>query len=460
MRSRLCKRSLFLVRANFNKHVTGGIAGESAGSRNKDQKLTAGSQCLASKTVLSTWKEAMPGDDEAGSEQHAAKAQQEASEPMSEEMLRNAYHLSRLRSSSVEIREKGSERLKEELAKAQRELKLKDEECEKLSKVREQLEQELEELTASLFEEAHKMVREANTKQATAEKQLREAQGKIDMLLAEVTALKTLVITSTPSSPNRELHPQLQSPSKVVFKKGHSRNKSLSSAIVTAATQNTQLKPISKDGREAGVPTLLSLLLCIVPGRAIYVTPEPYGHLTKPSSMQEHQIDLILFEEFQLWKEDPTLDKACPFLERIYQEDISPCLSFAKHELTEAVQAAVENNTLSIEPAAAQALPVVKASAIECGGPNGWRAEVLTKCALSGLSRTCKHRIKLGDSGNYFYISPSCRSRITAVCNFFTYIRYIQQGLVRQDVEQMYWEVMKLRKEMSNAKLGYYTEES
>ncbi|XP_048401519.1 guanine nucleotide exchange factor for Rab-3A-like isoform X2 [Stegostoma tigrinum] len=418
----------------------------------RDQKQATGSQCLAGKTVLSAWKEAMPGDDEVGSEQCAANSQQESSEPVSEEMLRNAYHLSRLRSSSVEIREKGSERLKEELAKAQRELKLKDEECEKLSKVREQLEQELEELTASLFEEAHKMVREANTKQATAEKQLKEAQGKIDVLLAEVTALKTLVITSTPSSPNRELHPQLQSPSKAVFKKGHSRNKSLSSAIVTAATQNTPLKPISKDGREAGVPTLLSLLLCIVPGRAIYVTPEPYGHLTKPSSIQEHQIDLILFEEFQSWKEDPTLDKASPFLERIYQEDISPCLSFAKHELTEAVQTAVENNTLSIEPAAAQALPVVKASAMECGGPK--------KCALSGLSRTCKHRIKLGDSGNYFYISPSCRSRITAVCNFFTYIRYIQQGLVRQDVEQMYWEVMKLRKEMSIAKLGYYTEES
>ncbi|XP_048401522.1 guanine nucleotide exchange factor for Rab-3A-like isoform X5 [Stegostoma tigrinum] len=379
----------------------------------RDQKQATGSQCLAGKTVLSAWKEAMPGDDEVGSEQCAANSQQESSEPVSEEMLRNAYHLSRLRSSSVEIREKGSERLKEELAKAQRELKLKDEECEKLSKVREQLEQELEELTASLFEEAHKMVREANTKQATAEKQLKEAQGKIDVLLAEVTALKTLVITSTPSSPNRELHPQLQSPSKAVFKKGHSRNKSLSSAIVTAATQNTPLKPISKDGRE---------------------------------------IDLILFEEFQSWKEDPTLDKASPFLERIYQEDISPCLSFAKHELTEAVQTAVENNTLSIEPAAAQALPVVKASAMECGGPK--------KCALSGLSRTCKHRIKLGDSGNYFYISPSCRSRITAVCNFFTYIRYIQQGLVRQDVEQMYWEVMKLRKEMSIAKLGYYTEES
>uniref|UniRef100_A0A4W5KYC8 Stathmin n=1 Tax=Hucho hucho TaxID=62062 RepID=A0A4W5KYC8_9TELE len=56
--------------------------------------------------------------------------------------------LSRLRSPSVmEIREKGNERLKEELAKAQR--------------------------------EAHKMVREANIKQSVAEKQLKEALNKV-----------------------------------------------------------------------------------------------------------------------------------------------------------------------------------------------------------------------------------------------------------------------------------------
>ncbi|XP_030416673.1 guanine nucleotide exchange factor for Rab-3A isoform X5 [Gopherus evgoodei] len=184
-------------------------------------------------------------------------------------------NVSRLRSSSVEIREKGSEFLKEELHRAQKELKLKDEECERLSKVREQLEQELEELTASLFEEAHKMVRDANTKQAASEKQLREARGKIDMLQAEVTALKTLVITSTPSSPNRELHPQLQSPSKAVFRKGHGRNKSASSTVVTATSQSLPLEPVSNECKEFGVPTLLSLLLCIVPGKAIHITYEP-----------------------------------------------------------------------------------------------------------------------------------------------------------------------------------------
>uniref|UniRef100_A0A4W2HDK6 RAB3A interacting protein like 1 n=1 Tax=Bos indicus x Bos taurus TaxID=30522 RepID=A0A4W2HDK6_BOBOX len=257
--------------------------------------------------------------------------------------------VSRLRSSSMEIREKGSEFLKEELHKAQKELKLKDEECERLSKVREQLEQELEELTASLFEEAHKMVREANMKQAASEKQLKEARGKVDT---------------------------------------------------------------------------------------------------------------TLFAEFQAWRESPTLDKTSPFLERVYREDVGPCLDFTMQELSALVRAAVEDNTLTIEPVASQTLPAVKVAAVDCGHTNGFRAPIdtgcrgwsfgipglrLTKpscptgvstCALSGLACACRHRIRLGDSESHYYISPSSRARITAVCNFFTYIRYIQQGLVRQDGER------------------------
>ncbi|XP_075713060.1 rab-3A-interacting protein isoform X2 [Rhinoderma darwinii] len=317
--------------------------------------------------------------------------------------------LSHLRSPSVlEVREKGYERLKEELAKAQRELKLKDEECEKLSKVRDQLGQELEELTASLFEEAHKMVREANVKQATAEKQLKEAQGKIDVLQAEVAALKALLSTS-PTSPTKELQPGGRTP----FKKGHARNKSTSSAMGGGTLDLTVMQPIVKKCKEA---------------------------------------DLSLYNEFKVWKEEPLINRTCPFLKRIYQEDICPCLSFPKNELAAAVLGAVENNTLSIEPAGLQPVRFVKASAVECGGPK--------KCALSGQTKSCKHRIKLGDSTNYYYISPCCRYRITSVCNFFTYIRYIHQGLVKQqDADQMFWEIMQLRKEMSRAKLGFFKEE-
>nr|XP_046199408.1 guanine nucleotide exchange factor for Rab-3A-like isoform X3 [Oncorhynchus gorbuscha] len=334
-------------------------------------------------------------------------------------------NVSRLRSSSLEIREKGSEILREQLDAAQKELKLKDKECERLSLIRDQLEQELEELTASLFEEAHKMVREANVKQAAAEKQLKEAQGKIDVLQAEVSALKTMVLTSTPSSPNRQAHPQLLSPgtrSKGAGPRhggGHTRNKSASWALPLAPGGNLDshsLQPVRED----------------------------------------KEMDNVLYAEFLSWKDRPSLDRTSAFLGRIYREDIGPCLSFTKSELSQSVQNAVENNSLTIEPVAVSALPVVKANAIECGGPNGLRAAVETKCALSGVSRSCKHRIKLGDRESYYHISPSSRARITAVCNFFTYIRYIQQGLVRHDAEQMFWEVTRLRREMTVAKLGFY----
>ncbi|XP_037394261.1 rab-3A-interacting protein isoform X5 [Pygocentrus nattereri] len=286
--------------------------------------------------------------------------------------------LSRLRSPSVmEVREKGYERLKEELAKAQR--------------------------------EAHKMVREANVKQATAEKQLKEALGKIDVLQAEVAALKTLVLSTSPTSPCKEL----PSGSRAPFKKGHARNKSTSSAMLGSQQELSLPQPLIRDCKE---------------------------------------VDSLLFNEFKAWKEEPTLERTCSFLDRIYREDIYPCLTFSKSELGSAILEAVERNTLSVEPVGFQPLPVVKASAVECGGPK--------KCALSGQTKTCKHRIKFGDSSNYYYVSPFCRYRITSVCNFFTYIRYIHQGLVKQqDAEQMFWEVMQLRKEMSYAKLGYYRDE-
>ncbi|KAG8012706.1 Guanine nucleotide exchange factor for Rab-3A, partial [Nibea albiflora] len=355
-----------------------------------------------------------------------------------------------------EIREKGSEILREQLDAAKKELKLKDKECERLSQVRNQLEQELEELTASLFEEAHKMVHEANVKQAGAEKQLKEAQGKIDVLQAEVTALKTLVLTSTPSSPNRQLHPQLQSSgTRGAYKHvgGHIRNKSASGAFPSShgkpEPSSVPIQPVAKEDREPAVPALLSLILCLVPGQSVSVTFDHYWQEQGEGlGIDGRQMDSVLYAEFLMWKENPSLERSSAFLSRIYREDIGPCLSFTRSELSQLVQSAVENNSLTIEPVAMSALPMVKASAIECGGPK--------KCALSGMSRLCRHRIKLGDKGSYYYISPSSRARITAVCNFFTYIRYIQQGLVRHEAEQMFWEVMRLRREMTVAKLGFY----
>lgn len=109
------------------------------------------------------------------------------------------------------------------------------------------------------------------------------------------------------------------------------------------------------------------------------------------------QTDSILYAEFLMWREKPSLERSSAFLSRIYREDIGPCLSFTRSEvrrpesartlgttqhaahelrltgcrsqLSQLVQSAVESNSLTIEPVAMSALPVVRASAAERGGP-------------------------------------------------------------------------------------------
>jgi len=81
------------------------------------------------------------------------------------------------------------------------------------------------------------MVDTAKGETAQAEKLLKEANGKIDVLQAEVKALKELVLTSTPSTPNKHLYPHLNITTTNTInsnnnisnhnKNGHSRQSSL-----------------------------------------------------------------------------------------------------------------------------------------------------------------------------------------------------------------------------------------
>lgn len=179
------------------------------------------------------------------------------------------------------------------------------------------------------------MVHEANVKQAAAEKQLKEAQGKvgglmmepkgsretillpsrcsckcdpstpvqIDVLQAEVTALKALVLTSTPSSPNRQLHPQLQSPgTRGAYKLGHSRNKSTSSALPSSLGKpeppSVPVQPAAKEEREVEpevkpVPALRRrpVSSCFAP---VFPTSLPFSALSALTSPPQPALPLSL----------------------------------------------------------------------------------------------------------------------------------------------------------------------
>ncbi|CAK9298366.1 unnamed protein product [Gordionus sp. m RMFG-2023] len=96
--------------------------------------------------------------------------------------------------------------LKQKLKETQSELKSKNEKCEILIHTQEQTQKELQDLTASLFEEANKMVQDANARRVNSEKKYLEARYKIDILEAEVNALKALVLHSTPQNWNKNMH--------------------------------------------------------------------------------------------------------------------------------------------------------------------------------------------------------------------------------------------------------------
>ncbi|KAJ3657295.1 hypothetical protein Zmor_009111 [Zophobas morio] len=307
----------------------------------------------------------------------------------------------------VGAKEQTFARLQDELRDAHQELKLKDEEVARLSRIRQDVEAELEDLTASLFQEAHNMVREANEKQAAAEKSLKESQMKVDVLTAEVAALKTLVLTSTPSRPNPHLHPQIDSRMKEENKK-HRRSPSHFNL---------------KYGRENSPPES--------PVKEVHHIP------CEVESKEGLEVDPNFHREFLAWRQKPRLDKEDPFVRRVYEEDIDLCLAFNNEELSRRVKAAVETGTILIEAVGDRT-----------------KAMFPKKCALLEVPRLCFYRMNIGEPDNWYSISQICRNRIIAVCDFLNYLKYIERGLVKSSAHDVYWEIIRLRKDMVLARLG------
>lgn len=135
-----------------------------------------------------------------------------------------------------------NKQLLEDLYILKRQLKQRDETIEKLNDIRNKLENEIQELSASLFEQAYSMVNTAKAETAQYEKLLKEANGKIDVLQAEVKALKEVVLTSTPtkhmmnSSSNLTINNNTNNHA-LNTTKSHSRQSSLNQQSLVHLTQ-------------------------------------------------------------------------------------------------------------------------------------------------------------------------------------------------------------------------------
>ncbi|XP_054723143.1 rab-3A-interacting protein-like [Uloborus diversus] len=189
----------------------------------------------------------------------------------------------RSRSLSVsELRQSTIDRLQSNLEKAEKDLELREEEVAKLRKIRDEVGSEIEDLTASLFEEANNIAKKAHMKQQRAERIAKEANMKLAMLQDEVGALKAIVEASNVCSPP------------------------IDSLQVTERRHNI-------------------------------------------SHRQSYEVDPIFNKEYIVWRQNPSFNKEDPFLKRIYEEDIFPCLNFANKELAKNVLSAIEEDKMIIE---------------------------------------------------------------------------------------------------------------
>ena len=273
-------------------------------------------------------------------------------------------------------------------------LKTKDEEIDKLNKIRDELENEVQELTASLFEEAHKMVAEANVRAAASERSMHEAAMQIEGLETEVVALKDLVLTSTPSKPNKHLHPQLN-------------DKKSSKKSAAAATLD-------------------------------------FSNVSNEEPPEELKwVDPVVKKEYMDWIKEPNLDKnQSEFLKRLYLEDIQPCLAFPNKALALKVIHSIENNTLSMSPIVL---------------PKNSSGELPNFCALFNTALLCQYKLYIDEEE--FEISQLARNRVAATCDCYTYLRYFCNGLVKAHHNAVYWEIVKRRRRIMLAKLGFTPDE-
>lgn len=144
------------------------------------------------------------------------------------------------------------------------------------------------------------------------------------------------------------------------------------------------------------------------------------------------------------WKKSPSLDKnASEFLQRLFLEDLVPCLTFPNKDLTTKIMKAVEDNSLSMSPIVL---------------PKENDGELPKNCALFQAPLICQFKIIL-ENGEEYEISQLARNRIAASCECIGYLRYICEGLVKAHHNEVYWEIVKRRKKLILAKLGFSPDE-
>ncbi|KIH66531.1 GDP/GTP exchange factor Sec2p [Ancylostoma duodenale] len=325
----------------------------------------------------------------------------------------------------------------EHLRAARRSIAEKDEKMCRMSRIQDSVDAEVQELTEKLFQEAYRMVNYAEERRERAEKLLNESRLQVEVLSAEVAALKVLVQTPGMGH-NHFLHtsPEHKSALAKLFSTSSSAKRSSSSGAVLPRKSSTMPPLSAHQSRER----------------------ERESEQRQADSVEE--VDPILMAEFTSWREAGHPFVHHPFMDRINTEEISPCMLFHAKEvhfklLSHATHAEIKRvkRMWCLLQLSDAILDSIAANKLELEPVHEDKPTVIP-CALTNVSRFCPYRVRVSEDAEWHRISLLARNRIAAVCDYYTFIRYLRQGLIKAGVRDTYFDVMTLRKNMCLAKLG------
>ncbi|RMD42558.1 hypothetical protein DV735_g2521, partial [Chaetothyriales sp. CBS 134920] len=351
------------------------------------------------------------------------------------------------------------------------------------------IESELETLTASLFNEANKMVAAANEQKAIVEKknqqlrdQIKDGEAVIASQNEQLAELKTLMMQIKPDtradldSPRHSLapsSPDLRRPDADLARLLEAMNLSPVSADhaeippspatslthlvrpscrtdlpayedfkTLLATVNTRSHNPSHNpsragsGSYAGIATGLGLMSATSSPNLVHTLPKPSeipSHLPSQFSPPPDQKSPGSVKDNRFFKRVIVED-----IEPTLRLDLSPSISWLNRR---AILAALAESTLLVEP-------IPEASQKLYGR--------YTPCAMCGEARktgqnprTHAMRVHEGESATKWPICGLCLEKVRAVCDLIAYIKMIREGIVKcadaKDEEEAWEELIRMR---------------
>ncbi|VDM82506.1 unnamed protein product [Strongylus vulgaris] len=255
-------------------------------------------------------------------------------------------------------------------------------------------------------------------------------ERNVEVLSAEVAALKVLVQTPGMGH-NHFLHTSPEHKS------------ALAKLFSTSCKLTTSAKRSSSSG--AVLPRKSSTM----PPSTAHLSREREKETEQKQADLVEEVDPILMSEFTSWREAGHPFVNHPFMDRINIEEISPCMLFPAKDVSVCLRPYTHRT-----PALSDAiLDSIAANKLELEPVHESKPSVMP-CALTNVSRFCPYRVRVAEDAEWHRISLLARNRIAAVCDYYTFIRYLRQGLIKSGVRDSYFDMMTLRKNMCLAKLG------